>query len=297
MNLAICLHLHQQVGQLEEFVHRFSTVKHASKGRCDLFVTTTDRATRQVAREAFSHFSDVNTIVVIDVVENRGLDIGPFLLQLDKIFHGDAPSTYDVLFKWHAKSNKALRTIAHDRMCASEERVAQTLASLASQENGAACALRCNHQHHMHKNETWLRFICNELKIPYPTPEQLFFPACTVFACKTSVLEPWWRKLRDMYKYANGPEDVDWAWLCAKRGHVADATPELGKELAKTVRTKPPFVGHAYWPNAPLGPRDGMFEHGMERLFGYLLGAHAGKEVVQLEPATSPIAKRTMCTM
>eukprot|EP00930_Biecheleria_cincta_P093310 TRINITY_DN8358_c0_g1_i1.p1 TRINITY_DN8358_c0_g1~~TRINITY_DN8358_c0_g1_i1.p1 ORF type:complete len:282 (-),score=44.44 TRINITY_DN8358_c0_g1_i1:39-884(-) len=73
--------------------------------------------------------------VQVDVVENRGADIGQFLQQLQKIPKAPTTKPYDFVLKIHTKSDFKLRHWSLDSLCGSPGAVKKVMARFASDES------------------------------------------------------------------------------------------------------------------------------------------------------------------
>lgn len=92
------------------------------------------------ARTVESEISSAYPDAIIVKCENRGMDIGGFLLSMEEAFK--RKHTYDVLFKFHTKSDEDWRTRMGDAIAQSEDRVGQVMDKLtdsAHQNVGCVC--------------------------------------------------------------------------------------------------------------------------------------------------------------
>lgn len=267
-DIAIVLHLGTRCSTIDEFVHLNEATKR-SKHVSDLFITVCDDNTERAAKLAF--LSSRTQRVLVMRVPNRGLDIGPFLHVLEHIAKAGVP--YKVFFKWHAKGNVLVRQLAHSPF-QNPISVHRTFARLICTRNnvGMVCYQKGGSEWTA-RNLPWIQLITAQLREkPFLDAEQTFAMA-TIFACRASVMMNRVDALVKLSKYCNDATSIDWAWYCTQVG--VPPSPANAKLLTATHGFDllfPYARGHAYSdPFNYVQPQDGMFEHAMERIFGFIV--------------------------
>lgn len=271
-NVAVVLH----IGDRENIIDEFATLNRTlqeSEWSSDLYITVFNDTLKEKVLDAFT--ACPNQRVFVHTVENKGLDIGPFLLMLKQIV--DSPVKYNTLFKWHSKGDTELRLNAHS-IFATHEKLSETI-KLST--HGTVCRFKGTAEHIFY-NAWWLRFVGARLKETPFSPEECQFAQLTIFAAPMSVFEHYAQELCDLYPFCNTPCSVDFAWFCRFAG--VGVSPFNAKQIAEVcgVENMFPFVGHAYWHETKIVSRDGMLEHAMERIFGYIV-MRSGFKIFQLD--------------
>jgi lipopolysaccharide biosynthesis protein len=258
----VCIQLH--VGHREElfdeFVPLFENVRKANVDVRVIAITTFAAVNAELLSQPERMFTPA-TRIINDVVPNQGFDILPFL-HCAKTYMHDC----DIVFKWHTKSDVMLRHQMHRALFGTPLRVLVTVNMLCGAK---PCGLVGpeNHvvvwpgeQYEFTDNWAWLEHLTAKMRMPPFVPKEMQFVANTIFAVRMDVLQPLLRRFATPalpLEIFNHAKKQDWSWFCRHTGRP------IG----------PNYMEHEYGLNNVFCKnlsRDGMCEHAIERMFGFI---------------------------
>lgn len=270
-DVLVVLHLGARTNLLDEFVpllQSLTTERHSF----DVFISVFDATVQNQIISKVQAVVPKTSLVSVLVVENKALDIGPFWKCLGMSLQNKVQ--YDCIFKWHTKGNDTIRKVAHS-VFQTPNRIISVL-RVPETSVGMIGAEKLHDQSNL--NDHWLKFITTELGLDDFANNEKWFVAITIFACRYQLLAPYIHSMLQMIdRYGNTFDSVDWNWFCWM--HDVAPSPSNASLLTQALKSPSnafPFVGNAYWQFSecmPL-PRDGMFEHALERFFGHLSVRH-----------------------
>lgn len=211
--------------------------------------------------------------IIILSAENRGMDIGLFLVNLHYI--KNKKYNHDYLFKIHTKTNDEFRNKSLNNLMSSYDKIINNIKLISKEHIGTVSGniiykyneykdpFRVNYYH----LENIVKYLYNE-SIDY---NKLEFCAGTMFIIKNSVLNIFnIKNIEYLYSILNNSETLDYYWYSIfynisinnKKNIYIDYTTN------KNIRY-PNNINYNLKTNKP-GLRDSMIEHAMERLFGYI---------------------------
>lgn len=185
--LSTLVHLHLYNADLAE---GFAARLFRSGLKADVVITT-DTAAKCLKIE--KEFGGVGESQTIEVVKNRGRDIGPFLHVLQKYGR-----RYDLIAHFHGKSSAALSKATVDAWSAfvldhllPPAPITNTMLDLFSAEPGLGMIFAEDPTIvGWTKNRPYAEELAKRLRLTVPVPDQPEFPIGTMFWARTAALEP-----------------------------------------------------------------------------------------------------------
>ena len=222
--------------------------------------------------ENINYINEKYNDFVIIKAENKGMDIGLFLVNLYYIklqkYH------HDYLFKIHTKTNDNFRNETLHSLMGSSEIVFNNIKKLSLNKNGMISG-NLIYKYNEYKdafacNMYYLEILIKELyeNIDYNKME---FSAGTMFIVKTSIFDIITPDIiESLYNRLNNYNTLDYYWYSVfynldindKKNILQDFVNNKGKRY-------PNNLSYCLATNKP-GLRDSMIEHAIERLFGYM---------------------------
>lgn len=260
IRVSIHLHVGDREDMLDEFVPLFRNVRKANVDVSAVVITTFAPIEAEWLSQLECMFAPTARIIN-DVVPNQGFDILPFL-HCAKTFMRDC----DIVLKWHTKSDELLRHRMHHALFGTPLRVLVTInmlcgahpCGLVGPEDQVVAWPGAHFE--FTDNWAWLEHLAARMRMPPFVPKEMQFVANTIFAVRMDVLAPLLQRLAtpmlplEMFNHA---DKQDWSWFCRQTGRP------IG----------PNYMEHEWGTNNVFRKnvsRDGMCEHAIERMFGFI---------------------------
>jgi hypothetical protein len=216
------------------------------------------------------YLTKFNNITVLSG-ENRGMDIGLFLISLHYI--KSKKYNHDYLFKIHTKTNDNFRNDTLNNMIGSHDKIINNIKNLSANNIGMISGnviyrfkdnkdLFDSNMYHL---DNLIQYIYNE-KI---NKDYLEFPAATFFIANFKIFNILSiDKLRHLYFNLNNSETLDYYWYSIFYNININNKINIYRDYLRNNRF-PNNVAYQI-KTGKLGLRDCMIEHSFERLFGYM---------------------------
>ena len=248
----------------------------AAKVNFDLYVSLADGMVDTVKSTDFIHDKFPNAVVL--VTENRGFDIGPFVRMLALVFERNIK--YDLLLKLHTKSARHWRRQLIEPLCGSVRAVQLCLQQFQTRPKiGMLGARQCIYWETLGRrpNGYYLSTLSAKYGLKLSSTK---FVGGTMFWARMAPFYQHFKKIdgEEMARTMNNATTHDPHWYTIQYRHLMLPNVESARHhwLAKGKREG--YAGNCLWEsggrNGRSLVRDGMIEHGMERLFGLLMTAN-----------------------
>lgn len=259
VRIGIHLHVGDRVHMLGEFMPLLKHVRDSDVCVEAVVITTFERLDAKTIMIIRTHIGGA-VRVINDVVPNQGFDIMPFLHAAKKRL-----SECDIIFKWHTKSDDSLRVAMHQALFGSPLRVLIAVNMLCgTHPHGIVCPKDYvvkwpGHNLEFVDNWAWLENLTATMRMPPFQPHEMQFVANTIFAVRRDCIAPLLDEFSSTIRveWFNHELRRDWSWFARETNTSVGPnfmTSETGRE-------------NIFQPNQH---RDGMIEHAVERLFGFL---------------------------
>jgi hypothetical protein len=205
--------------------------------------------------------------------ENRGMDIGLFLISLHYIKL--KKYNHDYLFKIHTKTSDSFRNETLNNLIGSTQKIISNIKLLSKKDIGMISGNtihKFNDDRGIFKSnfyhlENLILYIYNE-KI---NNSYLEFAAATFFIVKLKIFNIFTiDKIDYLYKLLNNYESLDYYWYSVFYNININNKQNIYKDYMNNQNTKYPNNINYQIRTNKSGLRDCMIEHAFERLFGYI---------------------------
>jgi len=210
---------------------------------------------------------------VIISAENKGMDIGLFLINLMYIKYKNYNHEY--IIKLHTKTNDDFRNESLNNLIGTEEIIKNNIRKLNENNNGIISGNRI-YKYNEFKDAFTYNYYHLEKLIKYIYKEDIItnnleFSAGTMFISKIEVFNVFnMRTLEHIYNNLNNYESLDYYWYSIFYKLNINNKKQILDDYNSNKDTKyPNNINYCIRTNRP-GLRDCMIEHAVERLFGYM---------------------------
>ncbi len=210
---------------------------------------------------------------VIISAENRGMDIGLFLVNMHFIKKNKYLHKY--IFKIHTKTNDDFRNQTLNILMGTHNKIIENIKFL-SKDHVGMYAGNFIYKYHNDKgvfesNYYHLKNLVNYLYNEDINTNNLEFVAGTMFIVKNKIFDILnINNIEYLYKSLNNIETLDYYWYSVFYKININQKDKIDYDYHKNIKTKyPNNMAYSIKTNRP-GLRDCMVEHAMERLFGYI---------------------------
>lgn len=248
-NLCVIIHLGniKMIDEIMSYLANFKEIKF------DLYITIHDihKRNTNLTKTITKKHPNANIIFM----DNIGFDIGPFFYVLREIYKQNIK--YDVFIKIHTKTDDTERKNLI-RACMGSHKIIKNNLQLISKDNVGMIGAQKHYVHprttpcqnYYHLSKLSQKFYNEEFdysKLHYIYGTMFWIKASIIYDLINNNMLDWLIKnLNDKNTY-----DVNWMQI----NNITD-------------------VGNLLWTTYKQGCRDGMFEHGFERFFGYMVIKH-----------------------
>jgi hypothetical protein len=251
---SMCVILH--LGNISMWNLLSNYLENLDKNKFDLWITIHEEHKDNVVVQTIKNkYPNVKLLFI----ENKGFDIGPFFFTLKKMYESNIK--YDYILKLHTKSVEYHREKLLRACIGSDNVVAKTLKLfMENKEVGMISDNICFEYITQPTNTYHLKRIINKVFTDSSTsglkviPRQGFtFVSGTIFWIRSSIIY-------DVIAL----ETLDW--------FIENLNDKTTFDINWMRMNNKKDIGNILWPNA-TGKRDCMFEHAVERFFGYMVEA------------------------
>ena len=210
---------------------------------------------------------------VILAAENRGMDIGLFLINLHFIKKNNYE--HDFIFKIHTKTNDDFRNQTLNILMGNHEKILENIKILNKDDvgmySGNFICKYSNDRGVFESNYYHLKNLVNYLYNEEIDTNNLEFVAGTMFIVKNKIFNILsLDNIEYLYKSLNNIDTLDYYWYSVFYKININQREKIDINYSKNIKTRyPNNISYSLKTNKP-GLRDCMIEHAMERLFGYI---------------------------
>lgn len=280
-NIALCIH----IGNLQIFLEDIHFYRFLCKNNnLDVYITLIVEEEEKYAIDNLTQLLNIKN-VTLEIIENRGLDIGGFFKSLVNI--RKSGKKYDYIIKTHTKGVKEWRK----NLLSPFLNLGETIKFLNRNENigilghnkwlySLFSPYLAEKTISQNTNYYHLEKLCNKFNINLNTITKLSFIAGTIFIIRTNLLDKIFldETFSDqIYKELNDENSLDINWYASKYVHPnlnlgLDQREKIEKHYRENKGSYSPNLVHKLKNSNTLSKifRDGMIEHAWERFFSIL---------------------------
>jgi hypothetical protein len=223
-----------------------------------------------VTEDNVNYISEKYENFTIIKAENRGMDIGLFLVNLYYIKF--KKYSHDYLFKIHTKTNDNFRNETLYSLLGTPEIIIENIKKLSSTKNGMVSGnliYRYNeYRDAFTRNMYYLEILVNELYGEINC-DKLEFSAGTMFIAKSTIFNIMSLNIiESIYNRLNNSNTLDYYWYSVFYNLDINDKKKIYKDYLDNNRY-PNNLAYCIG-TGTLGLRDCMIEHSIERLLGYI---------------------------
>lgn len=210
---------------------------------------------------------------VIASCDNRGMDIGPFLLNLHYL--KKQQYQHDYIFKIHTKSCDYFRNETLNKLMKTHDNIIQNIKTLSDNMNGIfAGNILYKYKDFKEAFQSNLYHIQNLIKYFYNEDviyDNLEFVGGTMFIAKMQIFNVLTiYKIMELYKQLNDIDTLDYYWYSVfYRINVNDRKRIYYDYINNKENRYPNNLNYSFKTKTD-GLRDSMIEHAIERVIGYM---------------------------
>ena len=226
-----------------------------------------------------SNLNNINYIInkykniCIISCENRGMDIGLFLVNLHYI--KIKKYNHDYIFKIHTKTNDDFRNICLNNLMKDHNKIIENIQKLSNDLIGIISANTIynykNNKHVFNNNMYYLKYLSRSIYYEDIDYNKLEFSAGTMFIAKLKIFHIFnLRNIEYIYFKLNNYDTLDYYWYSIFYNIDIKNKKNIFLDYYLNKNNKyPNNLSYSYNTNNP-GYRDSMLEHAIERFFGYI---------------------------
>ena len=210
---------------------------------------------------------------VIIEAENKGMDIGLFLINL--IYIRKKKYIHDYLYKIHTKTNDEFRNNTLTSLLGSHDKIINNIRNLSKDNVGIISGNTIfkfkDYKDAFHSNLYHLENLVNYLYDEKINNNNLEFVAGTMFIIKMKLLNILnIKNLEHIYNMLNSINSLDYYWYSIFYKLNINNKQFIYNDYINNKNEKYPNNINYNLKTGKSGLRDSMIEHAMERLFGYI---------------------------
>lgn len=250
--------------KMENYLLNFKDINH------NIYFTIIDK---QIKPENIIYLQNKYQNIVILICENKGMDIGLFLMALHYIQKQNYK--HDYIIKIHTKTNDSFRNQSLYNLMGSSEIIINNIKKLNNNNNGMISGntiYSYNHDkdpfiYNLYYLDQLIKYLYNE-NINFNKME---FSAGTFFIIKNDVFDILnITNIEYIYNMLNNNESLDYYWYSIFYNFNINNKNEIYNDYIISKKNKyANNINYSIRTNKP-GLRDCMIEHSIERLFGYI---------------------------
>ena len=265
-NIAILL----QIGSWSTFLKMERYLENFNKINVNIYFILIDDIS---TKENIDYITQKYNESVIIITENKGMDIGLFLIGLHYINHNNY--YHDYIIKLHTKTNDEFRNNTLNRLIGNENTIINNIQKL-SKENVGMISGSIIYKYHECKDVFLSNYyhLDNVIKYLYNEDvnnDNLEFVAGTFFICKYKIFNILNNNnIEYIYKNLNNYDSLDYYWYSVYYKININNKKLIYSDYINNKHIRyPNNINYSIRTNSP-GLRDCMLEHGMERVLGYI---------------------------
>jgi hypothetical protein len=224
--------------------------------------------------ENLHYLRDTYKFSVILTAENKGMDIGLFLISL--LYIRLKNYNHDYLFKIHTKTDDNFRNVTLDKLFGSYDRIVENI-RLLNNPNIGMLSGNSIYKYKDHQNVFLSNYYHLHNSVLYLYNEginnnHLEFVAGTMFIVKFKLFNILSRDVLEyFYKNLNDIDSLDYYWYSIYYKININNKEHIYNDYMNNKGHKHPNNLSLQIKTGRGGLRDSMIEHAMERLFGYII--------------------------
>jgi len=210
---------------------------------------------------------------VIITTENKGMDIGLFLINL--MYINNKQYNHEYIIKIHTKTSDTFRNESINNLIGSEEIINNNIKKLINENNGIISGNRI-YKYNEHQDAFTYNYYHLEKLIKYIYNEDIItnnleFSAGTMFIAKSKIFNTFNIPILEyIYNNLNNYDSLDYYWYSVFYKLNINNKKQILDDYSNNKDSKyPNNINYCMRTNRP-GLRDCMIEHALERLFGYM---------------------------
>jgi hypothetical protein len=258
-----------QVGNWDTFIkmeHFFNNFKNIN---INIYVVLINNI---INESILNHLKKYSNIAIL-LTENKGMDIGLFLVSLHYIKNNKF--THDYLYKIHTKTHDAFRNETLFNLLGNHDRIINNIKLLSSSDIGMISGnviYKYNENKEIFNSNYYhldnlIKYLYNEGK----NNNFLEFPAATFFIVKLKIFNTLTvNKLEYLYSNLNNLNTLDIFWYSMFYNMNINNKIIIYKDYMNNKSSRYPNNLNYQVKTGKPGLRDCMVEHAFERLFGYI---------------------------
>jgi hypothetical protein len=260
-----------QIGNWDVFLKMEKYLDNFKNININIYFTIIDNFSK---KEIIDYLSNKYDQIIIIESENKGMDIGLFLISLHYMLSKNIK--HDYIFKIHTKTDDNFRNSCLDNLLLSHEKIIRNIKELSKKNIGMISGNSIynyhNNKDYFNNNLYYLEILSKYLYFEDLNYDNLVFSAGTFFIVKIELLLNIFtiKNIEFLYNMLNNNKTLDYNWysyfysinINDKRNilkHFNDDRNRFLNNLDYQIRT------------GNNGIRDYMLEHALERFFGYII--------------------------
>jgi hypothetical protein len=265
-NIAILL----QIGNWNTFLKMEKYLNNFNKININIYFVLIDDINN---KENIDYLKEKYKEIVILIAENKGMDIGLFLVGLHYINMNNY--YHDYIIKAHTKTNDEFRNNVLNNLIGNEDIIINNIKKLSSENIGMISGSNI-YKYHEYKDAFVSNFyhLDNIIKYLYNEDvnnDYLEFVAGTFFICKYKIFKILNNNnIEYIYNNLNNYDSLDYYWYSVYyKININDKKIIYLDYINNKNNRYPNNINFSIRTGKP-GLRDCMLEHAMERIFGYI---------------------------
>jgi hypothetical protein len=265
-NLALLL----QIGNWNTFLKMENYLNNFDKININIYFVLVEEF---ITNENINYLKEKYSDIVIITTENRGMDIGLFLVALHYI---NANNYYhDYIIKLHTKTNDEFRNNVLNNLIGNENIIINNIRKLFKENigmiSGSTIYKYNSYKDAFTSNYYYVDYIIKYLYNEDINNDYLEFSAGTFFICKYEIFKILNNSnIEYIYRNLNNIDSLDYYWYGTYYNINVNDKKAINSDYLNNKNNRyPNNINYSIKTNKP-GLRDCMLEHGMERVFGYI---------------------------
>lgn len=249
--------------KMEHYLQNFKNIY------VNIYITIIDEVATQENINSLKNYSDI----VILKCENRGMDIGLFLITLHYI--KSQKYNHEYLYKIHTKTQDNFRNDTISNLMGNHEKIINNIKLLSNKNIGMISGNVIFRYHEnrdiFHSNLYHLENIVSKIYNEKIQHNNLEFPAATFFIAKYKIFQSLTaEKIKELYFSLNNAETLDYYWYSMFYNLNINNKANIYKDYINNANSR--FCNNINYQKRTnkQGLRDCMIEHAFERFFGYM---------------------------
>lgn len=264
-SIAICIQVGNWVTfkKMEHFLNNFKNI------HINIYIVLVEEAATPENINSLKYFSDI----AILKGENRGMDIGLFLIALHYI--KTQKYSHEYIYKIHTKTQDNFRNDTIANLLGSHDKIINNIKALSAKHvgmiSGNAIFRYYENRDIFHSNMYHLESLVKKIFNENINNECLEFPAATFFLAKYKIFQSLTSDiLEDLYSNLNNSDTLDYYWYSMFYNMNINNKTNIYKDYVNNKNVR--YCNNINYQRKTnkAGLRDCMVEHAFERFFGYI---------------------------